>query len=177
MYFSFTHICVHIVCRFSDTRTFMTPQNRCYARDPKIQKKIYKAWFATSRIITSLANSGSVIYQSHMINVIIEIKHDVPCIVRSQALRGQLGYVSALGATLLVNWLAPVAPSCFRFHSSRYIMLKSLNIFSCFILRIFEAEGLDINVIVIFLFKYVASSLDMVSHGEDVIWSIIGFTQ
>ena len=143
----------------------------------KYKKKLSKAWFDTSRIGTSLGNSGSVIYQSHMINVIIEIKHDVSSIVWSQALREQLGCVSALGASILLNWLAPVAPSCFRSHSPRYIMLKSLNIFSCFILRIFEAEGLDINVIVIFIFKYVASSLDMVSHGEDVIWSIIGFTQ
>ena len=32
-YFQFTHICVHILCRFSDTEIIMTSQRRCYARD------------------------------------------------------------------------------------------------------------------------------------------------
>ena len=36
-----------------------------------------------------------------------------------------LGYVSRLGATRLVHWLALVAPSCLRSHNARYVMLKS----------------------------------------------------
>ena len=32
-YFPFTYICVHILCRFSDTGIIMTSQRRCYARD------------------------------------------------------------------------------------------------------------------------------------------------
>ena len=32
-YFPFTNICVHILCRFSDTGIIMTSQRRCYARD------------------------------------------------------------------------------------------------------------------------------------------------
>ena len=31
-YFPLTHICVHILCRFSDTGIIMTSQRRCYAR-------------------------------------------------------------------------------------------------------------------------------------------------
>ena len=31
--FPFKHICVDILCRFSDTGLIMTSQRRCYARD------------------------------------------------------------------------------------------------------------------------------------------------
>ena len=31
--FPFKQICVHILCRFSDTGIIMTSQRRCYARD------------------------------------------------------------------------------------------------------------------------------------------------
>ena len=49
-------------------------------------------------------------------HVIIGFKHDVACIVRSEALRGH----SDTSLTILV------APSCLRSHNARYIMLKSL---------------------------------------------------
>ena len=53
------------------------------------------------------------------------------CIVHCEigGTQGPLGYVNALGATRLVHWLILVAPSCLRSHNTRYIMLKSLNIF------------------------------------------------
>ena len=31
--FTFKHICVHTLCRFSDTGIIMKSQRRCYARD------------------------------------------------------------------------------------------------------------------------------------------------
>ena len=39
--------------------------------------------------------------------------------------QGPLGYISACGATRLVHWLIPVAPSCLQSHNAQYIMLKS----------------------------------------------------
>ena len=59
----------------------MTSQRRCYARD----------LYATSRFGTSLVNFGFIMYQNQIIHVIIGFKHDVSCIVRSEALRGQTG--------------------------------------------------------------------------------------
>ena len=47
------------------------------------------------------------------------IGYDVPCIARSEVLRGP--------SDTLAHCLILVAPSCFRSHSARYIMLKSLN--------------------------------------------------
>ena len=32
-YFPFKHICVQILCKFTDTGIIMTSQMRCYARD------------------------------------------------------------------------------------------------------------------------------------------------
>ena len=58
-------------------------------------------------------------YQNESIHVIIGFKHDVACIVRSEALGGH-------SDTRLVHWLILVAPSCLRSHNARYIMLKSL---------------------------------------------------
>ena len=64
-YFSFKHISVHILCKFSDTGIIMTLHRRCYARDLQNHAYIfYNAWFATSRFGTSLANFGFVMYHS-----------------------------------------------------------------------------------------------------------------
>ena len=54
-------------------------------------------------------------YQNQIIHVIIGFKHDVSCIVRSEALRGH-------------SDTSVAAPSCLRSHNARYIMLKSLSI-------------------------------------------------
>ena len=60
--FPFKHICVHILCRFSDTGIIMTSQRRCYARDLQNHQQIFNnAWFATSRFNSSLVNFGFII--------------------------------------------------------------------------------------------------------------------
>ena len=88
-YVPFKNICVHNLCRFSDTGIIMTPQRRCYARDLQNHAYIfYNAWFASPRFGISLANFGFVMYQNQIIHVIIGFKHAVSCNVRSEALRG-----------------------------------------------------------------------------------------
>ena len=72
-------------------------------------KILYNAWLATSRFGTSLANFSFVVYRNQIIHIIIGFKHDVSCIVRSEALR-PLGY-----ATLILE-----APLCLRSHNARY---------------------------------------------------------
>ena len=65
--FSLKHICVHILCRFSETGIIMTSQRRCYARDPQNHAYIlYNAWFVTSRFGTSLVNFGFIMYQNQI---------------------------------------------------------------------------------------------------------------
>ena len=87
--FPFKHICVHILCRFSDTGIIMTSQRRCYARDLHNHALIFhNVWFATSRFRTLLLNFGFIMHQKQIIHVIIGFKHDVSCIVRSEAHRG-----------------------------------------------------------------------------------------
>ena len=54
----------------------------------KTMQIFYNAWFASSRFGISLANFGFVMYQNQIIHVIIGFKHDVSCIVRSEARRG-----------------------------------------------------------------------------------------
>ena len=76
--FQSNNICVHILCRFSDTGIIMTSKRRCYARDLQNHAYIFhNAWFATSRFGTSLVNFGFRMYQNQIIHVIIGFKHDV----------------------------------------------------------------------------------------------------
>ena len=85
----FTHICVHILCKFSKMGIIMTSQRCSYAHDPQNLAEIfYNARFATAGFRTSLANSGFVMDQIQLIHVIIGFKCDVPCIVRSKAQMG-----------------------------------------------------------------------------------------
>ena len=84
-----THICVYSFCRFSDTSIIMTSQRRCHARDSQNHAYIfYTARVVAAHFGNSLPDFGIVMYQNELIHVIIEFKHDVPCIVRSEALRG-----------------------------------------------------------------------------------------
>ena len=88
--FSFKHICIYILCRFSDTGIIMTSQRRFYARDLQNHaQKIHNAWFTTSRCGTSLVNFGFIMNQNQIIHAIIGFKHDVSCISRSEALKGR----------------------------------------------------------------------------------------
>ena len=106
--FLFEHICVHILGRSIDIGTIMTSQRRCYARDLQNHAKIfYNTWIATFRFGTSLANFSVVMYQNQIIHVIIGFKHYVPCIARSEALRGHsdTSVHSALRA-LCTDWFS-----------------------------------------------------------------------
>ena len=78
-YFLSTHICVHICV------------------DLVIPRNFYKVWFALVGFRILLANSGVVKYQNHLIHLVIGFKHDMPCIVRSEALRGN-SYLSVHSA-------------------------------------------------------------------------------
>ena len=48
----------------------------------------YNARFVATRFGNSLADVGFVMYQNELTHVIIGFKHNAPCIVRSEALRG-----------------------------------------------------------------------------------------
>ena len=97
--FPFTHICIHIWCRFSDTEITMMSQRLAMHVTHKIMHSFSTMqWFATSCFGTLLANFGFVICQNQIIHVIIGFKHDVPCIVRLEA----LGYISAWASG--TNW-------------------------------------------------------------------------
>ena len=119
--FPFKQICVHILCRFSDTGIIMTSQKRCYARDLQNHALIfYNEWFATSRFGTSLVNFGFIMYQNQIIHVIIGFKHDVSCIVRSEALRGHsdTSMHSALCASC-IDWSSwPLCASDLTMHDT-----------------------------------------------------------
>ena len=87
-YFPFTHVCIHILCRFSGNGIILMSQRHCYARDPRNNASIsFEALFLIARFWTALANFGFVKYYNHLIHVMIGFKHDVPCIGRLEALR------------------------------------------------------------------------------------------
>ena len=116
--FPFTHICIYVLCRFSDTRILMMSQRHCYPCDPQNHAWIfYNAWIIIFRFGTSFANFGFVMYQIQIIHVMIRFKHDVLCTVRLEASR----------ATRIRHWVILVAPSCLRSDNAQYIMLKSSN--------------------------------------------------
>ena len=86
-YLPFTHSCVHSLCRFSVTGIITTSQRRCHARDtPNRAYIFYNARFFATRFGNSLADVGFVMYQHELTDAIIGCKHDVPFIVRSEAL-------------------------------------------------------------------------------------------
>ena len=76
--FPFKHICVHILCRFSDTGIIMTSPRPllCMWHTKPCMDFPQKARFATSRFGTSLVNFGFMMYQNQIIYVIIGFKHD-----------------------------------------------------------------------------------------------------
>ena len=119
--FQFINICVHILCRFSDTGIIMTSQRRCYARDIQNHAYIFhNAWFATSRFGTSPVNFGFIMYQNQIIHVIIGFKHDASCTVRSEALRGHsdTSMHSALRASC-IDWSSwPLRASDLTMHDT-----------------------------------------------------------
>ena len=62
---------------------------RYYARDPQnYAQTFYNAWFATTYVLTFLANFGFVMYQKWLVHVIMVFKHYVSCIMRIEAPRG-----------------------------------------------------------------------------------------
>ena len=71
----------------------------------------------TSKNTSAVFSSKS--YYFYILGV-SHLKHDVACIVRSEALRGH--------SDTSVHEAILMAPSCLRSHNARYIMLKSLTI-------------------------------------------------
>ena len=62
---------------------------RCYARDPQNHAWIsYNARFAITRFGILPANLCFVNHQNQLIDAKVDFKHDVPCIVRSETLKG-----------------------------------------------------------------------------------------
>ena len=98
----------------------------------------------THIIIHSYDNVHMCIYEYHHLG----FKHDVSCIVRSEALRGHsdTSTHSALRASCIdwsswpLRWRIPVAPLCLRSHNARYIMLRSDYNMNYLVLIHYEAE-------------------------------------
>ena len=141
-YFPFTHICCHISYRLSDTKIIMTSQ-RHYARNPQNHAYIF--------IVHGLAHPASELWliipnllsiKTKIIHGVIRFKNDVPCLVRSEALRGNCQITRFMGPTwgppgscrlqmgpMLAPWallyglgyvrLILVASSCLIYHKVR----------------------------------------------------------
>ena len=69
----------------------------------------FNARFTHIRFVTSFANFGFVMYRNQLDHVVLGCKSDVPCIVRTEALKG---YSDT--SPRLVHWLNLVAPSFSR---------------------------------------------------------------
>ena len=72
------------------------------------------ARFVATRFRKSPVDFGFIMYQKELIHAVIGFKHNVPCIVSSEALRGH-------SDTSVHEARSP------RSHNAQYIMLKSLN--------------------------------------------------
>ena len=119
--FPFAHVNVDIVCRLLALETL--------SWHIRIAMHIFcSAWFATARSETSLNK------KQQQIHVVIALTPDVNaittwicCCFKLGDTQGLLGYISASGATHLVQWLILVARSYPRFHIALQTVLNLLN--------------------------------------------------
>ena len=87
-YFPSKYICVHICVDLVTPESLWRHKGIAMHVTYKTMHRSTVAWFASFHFGTLLANFGFVMYQNQIIHVIIRYKHDVSCIVRSEALRG-----------------------------------------------------------------------------------------